>query len=471
MKIYLLNPPAVSGVKMVREGRCMQRKGAWTTVWPPISLAYIASVLREGHYEVYMDDCIVEEISEEGALARVKQIQPELVIINTATASIKNDLNMANRIKDTGQNIKTAAIGIHVSALPEESFKMSEGLDFIVRNEPEITCRELAGAIEHKMGFSAVEGISYRHNGKITHNKDRAYISDLDSLPFPAWDLVDVHNYLMPFTDKPFLLVTTSKGCPYGCIFCPAGPYYGKKIRLRKPQRVADEMEWLKEKFGVQDFLIWSESFTLNADFVREVCNEIKRRKLEVSWVCNSRVDAVSPDMLKDIKSAGCWMVGFGVESASQEILDRSKKGITVRQIEDAVRWSREVGLETTAHVIFGLPGETRQSARRTIDFIKKIDVDFAQFYCVVPWPSTNIYREAKEKGWLISNDWAFYEQNYSVLDTDTISSRDVVKYRKRAIWEFYFRPKIIFRTLRRIRSLKELKIFMGMLLEFLTWA
>lgn len=471
MKAYLLNPPAVSGVKMVREGRCMQRKGAWTTVWPPISLANIASVLREDGCWVFMNDCIVEDINEEQTLEIINGNKPDLVIINTATASIKHDLGIAGLIKQIDKNIKTAAIGIHVSSLPEESLAMSSGLDFVIRGEPEITSRELARAIREKRDFASVDGISYRAGGRIINNKDRPFLEDLDELPFPAWDLVNLNNYLLPFTDRPFLLVTTSKGCPYACTFCPAEPYYGKAVRLRKPERVVDEIEWLRDKFGVKDFLVWTESVTLNKDFVHNFCNEIKRRNLKVSWVCNSRVDAVSLDILKTIKSAGCWMIGYGVESSSQEILDRAKKGINVQQIRDAIRWSKEVRLEITAHVIFGLPGETEKTAQATIAFIKELDVDFAQFYCVVPWPSTKIYKEAKEKGWLICDDWAFYEQNYSVMNTDTMRSETAVRYRKKAIRQFYFRPRIIFKTLRRIRNLKELKLFIGMLREFLTWA
>src|SRR3989338_6661375 len=244
MKAYLLNPPAVAGVKMVREGRCMQRKGAWTTVWPPISLAYIASILREDGCQVFMNDCIVEEINDKKVLAIIKENKPDLVIINTATASIKNDLGIACLIKQIDKNVKTAAIGIHVSSLPEESLAASIGLDFVIRGEPEITSRELARVIRDNGDFALVDGIYYRAGGRIVNNKDRSFLKNIDELPFPAWDLVNVDNYLLPFTDRPFLLVTTSKGCPYGCTFCPAEPYYGKVARLRKPECVVDEMEW-----------------------------------------------------------------------------------------------------------------------------------------------------------------------------------------------------------------------------------
>lgn len=470
MKIYLINPPAPLGVKMVREGRCMQRKGAWTTVWPPVSLASIASLLREDGFDVYLNDCIVEDINEEGLLRRVDEIRPDMAVINTATASIEHDMRIADLIKESSPGIVTAAIGIHVSALPEDSLNMAEGMDIVIRGEPELTSKELARAVRDKKELGSVDGISFRRNGSVINNRDRAYIQDLDTLPFPAWDLINTRNYLMPFTDRPFLLLTTSKGCPYSCTFCPAEPYYGKKVRLRRPERVVDEMEWVKKTFGVTDFLIWSETFTFSRDFVNSFCDEIRRRNLGVRWVCNSRVDAVSLEMLKNIKSAGCWMVGYGVESGVQEILDRAKKGITLEQVRNAVKLAREAGLETTAHVIFGLPGETPQTAQKTIDFVKGLGLDFAQFYCVVPWPSTMLYKEAKEKGWIACDDWSLFEQNYSVLDMETISKEDVVKYRKKAIREFYFRPSVILKTIKKIRGVKELRLFIGMLREFLTW-
>ena len=470
MKIYLLNPPAPQGIKMVREGRCMQRKGAWTTVWPPSSLAYIAAVLREDNFEVFLNDCIVEEINAQKVGELIKAKRPGLVIINTATASITSDLAIADQIKRIDNDIKTAAIGIHVSALPEDSIRMAEGLDFIIRGEPEITSRELARAIRGSRDIASVEGVSFKTNGEVVHNKDREYISDLDTLPFPAWDLINPKNYPMPFTDRPFLLLTTSKGCPYACTFCPAEPYYGKRLRLRKPERVVDEIEWLKDKFGVKDILFWSETFTISRDFVNTVCAEIIRRNLKVNWVCNSRVDTVNPEMLENMKRAGCWMIGFGIESGVQQILDRANKGIRLERVKQAVEMSKAAGIETTAHVIFGLPGETPQTAQKTIDFIKYLDVDFAQFYCMVPWPSTKIYQEAKQKGWLVSDDWSFYEQNYSVMSTDTMSAEMVVKYRKKAFRDFYYRPRMVFKTLRRIKSFKDLKIFSDMLREFLTW-
>lgn len=470
MKVYLLNPPAVNGMKMVREGRCMQRKGAWTTVWPPISLASCASLLIEKGFEVKLNDCIVEDIDIEGMKTIVAEFKPDLVVINTATASIENDLAIARHVKEVWRHARTAVIGIHVSVLPDDCLKMETALDYIIRGEPEWTTAELSAAIRGDKDLSKIDGISCRIDDKIVHNKDRKFIEDLDILPFPAWHLIRPENYPLPFSNKPFLLVTTSKGCPHNCVFCPAKPYYGRKVRLRSPQKVVDEMEWVKECFNVDEFLIWSESFTHNKDFAHSICDEILQRNLKIRWVCNSRVDTIDLDLLTKFREAGCWMIGYGVESGNQEVLNKSRKGVTIEQTRKAVKWAQKAGLEVTAHVIFGLPGETSHTANQTITFIKELDVEFAQFYCAVPWPSTDLYVAARKEGWLKTTDWSMLEQNYSVLNYQTITAEEIMQFRRKAIRQFYLRPKTVYRTLRRIRGPKEAKNFAKMLWEFKTW-
>jgi len=469
MKILFINPP--TNVSMVKEGRCMQRKGAWTAVWAPITLATSAALLRDSGFDVRIIDCSVEVLTLEEVCDICRQYKPDLVIINTATPSIESDLNFAAVVKDLNLGeIKVAAIGIHVSVLAEECLKMQSRLDFVVRGEAEFTLKELAEALRSKGEISKVKGVSYHYGDKITHNPDADFPDDLDSLPFPAWDLIDINKYRLPFKDKPFLLVSTGKGCPYNCIFCCTKPYYGSKLRLRSPARVVDEIEWAGDKFNVKDFLFWTESFTLNKEYAISICNEIISRGLSVDWVCNSRVDAVSPDLLKTLKKAGCWMIGYGIESGDQAILDMAKKNTTLKQIEQAIRWTKDVGIEVTAHTIFGLPGETRLSIDKTMKFLKKMDVDFAQIYCAVPFPGSSLFDLAKRNNWILNKDWMFFEQNFSVLDIGSINADAVMSLRKKALIGFYFRPRPIFKTIRRIRSFKDLKVFLNMLREFISW-
>ncbi len=481
MRVYFVNPPADGGIKQVREGRCMQRSGAWTALWTPVSLAYCAALARREGFDVRLTDCIAEEIDMDGLVRMVREYRPDLVILNAITASIKNDLSTADVIKSSvDERIRVGVIGIHGTALPETCFELSPGLDFVIRGEPEMTVYELALYLKDGSGVEKVDGISYRQEKsspsmgearvRVIHNKDRAWISDLDTLPYPAYDLIDRSRYTLPFTGKPFLLVTTSRGCHNSCNFCTDHTYYGKKIRTRDPERVADELAFYKENFGVEDFLFWAEGFTMNRPYAKEVARAIARRHLGVRWVCNGRVDDVDEDMIRIFKDAGCTMIGYGIESGVQEMLDRMNKKTTVEQIRRAVALAQKAGIEVVAHVILGYPGETEATAQRTIDFIKELKVDFAQFYCAVPFPGSQLYDESKRMGWLDSSDWRHFEQNYCVLNTPYLKAEEVVRLRKKAFREFYLSPRVILRTMRRLTSPAKAIRFLSMLKEFREW-
>jgi len=471
MRVYLVNPPANNGIEMVREGRCMQRKGAWTTVWPPVTLATMAGMLLGEGIEVKLSDCIVEGINFEQLGNQIRKFMPDLLVINTATASIYSDLLSAGIAKDISSSIKTLAFGLQVTALPDEAFALEEHLDFVIRGEPEFCLRELVKSMRGGGNFSGIEGLSYRQNSKIRHNVNRPFEQDLNELGVPAWELIDTKNYLLPLSEEPFLLITTSKGCPHSCVFCPAKPFYGSKLRLRAPQVICEELSYVKEKIGVRQFLIWSESFTEDRDYVISLCQNIIDKKLEIKWVCNSRVDKVDLEMLEIMKKAGCWMIGYGIESGEQKILDGANKGVTVEQIEQAITLANRVGLEIAGHVIFGLPGETKETARKTIRWLNKLPINFAQFYCAVPWPTTQLYSIARENRWLVTDNWEFFEQNKCILNTGKIGTKDVERLRRKAMASFYLSPARIIRLARKIDSLAKARSSVRMVKEFITWA
>lgn len=470
MKVLVINPPAANGIAVVREGRCMQRKGAWTSVWPPISLALIAAVLEKEGFSVKLYDCIAQGINWLSLTEIIKKENPFLLICNTATPSIQNDLYTAKLAKEIIPDVKTAFFGIHVSVLPDECFSMQPEVDFIIRGEPEMTAKQLALCLRSGGQINEVDGISYIGNGEIIHNNARKSMENLDELPYPSWHLVDIDCYPMPLSDKPFLMMATSRGCTNRCIFCAAKEYYGDFLRLRNPQNIANEMVWVLDTFGVDQFLFWSESFTLSKEFVREVCNEIIATGKQFRWVCNSRVDSVNRELLHLMKAAGCWMIGYGIESGSQEILDAMGKRTTISQAINAVGWAKEAGLEVTGHLIVGFPSEDRSTINKTIKFAKQLDLDYAQFYCAVPFPGSQLYNIARGNRWINTNNWRMFEQNYSVLDTENISAKKIMKLRGRAYRKFYIRPKMLFRLLRRISSVKNLINYSRNAVDFLLW-
>lgn len=472
MKVYLLSPPALEGVKMVREGRCMAREGVWTTLWPPISMAEIGALLEQKGFTVKITDAGAEEIDEKNFEMLLKEFKPDVLMINTATMTIEYDLSMARLAKKNLPHVKTVAFGIHVSELPKECMDMEEDLDFIVHNEPELTSYELISVLRDAGDLSKILGITYRNGDKVITNPPRPYIENLDSLPFPAWHLVRRDKYILPYTKREYLLVTSARGCPHQCIFCVGKGYYGSRLRLRSPESVVDEIEWAGKEFGTKDFLFWTESFTLNRKFVMRVCELIKEKGLDIRWVCNSRVDNVDLGMLEVMKKAGCWMIGYGIESANQILLDRIKKGVTVEQIKKACALTRKVGIEVSAHIVLGLPGETKETIKETIRFAKKMRFDYSQFYCATPWPGTELYKMAREERWLRKDaPWSMYEQNVSVLDIEGLSAEEVTEQRGKAFRSFYLYPPTIWRTIRKIKSLSELKYFLWMIKNFLTWS
>ena len=470
MKIYLINPPSPGDYPFTREGRCMQKEGVWTTVWPPISLCTIGAVLRQAGYEVKIDDCPSQGIDSDGMKKVLADYQPDLMVMNSSTPSINFDVTIPALAKSVLPDLKIAAFGIHVGVLPDEVFASSPELDFIARGEPEYTVLSIASYLEKGGAGDDTNGISARINGKIEHFDSRPFYPNLDDLPFPAWDLIDLNNYTLPFSGRRFTMVMSSRGCPYDCTFCVAQSYYGKKVRKRSAERICDEVEWTQAQFDIHDFFFWSESFTIAKKNIHGLCDEIFKRGLKIKWVCNSRVDNVDKELLTKMKKAGCWMISYGIESADQGILDRAKKGVTIAQVREAVKITREAGFQIAGHFVLGLPGETEATLNKTSTFSRELDLDYAQYYCAAPWPGSRFYEEAKKEGWLNTENWDLFEQSNCVIDYPDLPGAKIMKIRDQMTTAFYFRPGTVWKTVKKIKSPREFMNFLGMVKDYLTW-
>ncbi len=450
MRVLILNPPADVGY--VKEGRCEQKLSSWQYVMVPISLPYIAAVVREYGFDVKIVDSVSEKISPGRSVEIIREYDPELIIMNTTTPTIGSDLEFGGELKKLKKSFRVAVFGVHVTSLPGETLRGS-GIDFVIRGEPEITSAELAKAIDRKTPLKNVPGISYKKGSGVYHNKDRPFIKNLDRLPFPARDLLRNEVYTMPIHDEPYTLMVPSRGCPGQCVYCTANIYYGRVCRERSPGNIVDEIEEIVNEHKIMNIAMWSDTFTMRKGFVMGVCDEIIRRGVRVNWMCNSRVNTVDPEMLRKMRKAGCSIISYGVESGVQEILNNAKKGITLRQIENAIKWTNSAGIETIAHVIFGLPGETPETMRQTIKFIKKVKPTYAQFYCAIPFPGTEFYETARENGWLLTDRWEDFEIDNPIIKTESLSPDDVRNARMMAFRKFYFTPNYAFNFVKRIRS------------------
>jgi len=461
MKVLVINPPAADNVKIVREGRCMQRQEAWGTSWAPLSLAIIAGILRNSGFTVDLKDCCNDGINFKGLEDIIRDFQPGLVVVNTSTPSIVSDLKVADMVKTVNPAIKTVFFGIHVTALPDETFRENPNVKFLAVGEPEYTIRDFALALKDNRPLSSVKGLVLKEKNRIVYNEARPFIEDLDELPYPAWDLVNIKGYRLPITNRPFLLVLTGRGCPYPCTFCAAKVFYGIEPRLRSWQGIVAEIKYIKKIHGVNNFLFWSENAISDRQHMRDISEGLAREAPGTKWVANGRVDMIDRDLLVSMKKAGCWMIGYGVEAGTDRVLSMMKKHITVDDIEKAVKLTKEVGIEVTGHVIVGHPGETREDILETSKLVERLNFDYIQVYCSVPFPGSPIYDEAKKMNWINTTDWSMFEQNFSVLDTPYLSSKEVMELRNNMIRDFYLNPKQILKTVRKIKSPREVLFFL----------
>lgn len=457
MKVFLLNPPTYSREQFIREGRCQQRLASFQYVMTPITLPSIAALLREKGHTVYLHDAMALNTTVSDVLEELRKISPNLLIAVSSTVTLPNDQQVMSDIKKTFPTIFLAFSGTHASSLSYDVLQECS-VDAIIRNEPEMTALQLADALESNVPLQEVSGITFRQQHQVIENATRPYLEDLDALPFPARDLLPLDRYRLPTLNEPYTLLIPSRGCPYLCTFCTAHQYYGRKIRLRSPENVADEMEEIFSVHHIRQVHMWSDTFTISRKFVWQFCEEMIRRQLPMSWMCNARVDTVDLELLKKMKQAGCTGVAYGVESGVQAILDRCKKDITLEQIRKAFQATKEAGIDSLAHVIFGLPGETEKTLRQSLRFVLDLDPTYAQFYCAIPFPGTELREEALKNGWITDFDWAQHEINKSVLETPDLSSRQLLRWKRKAYLRFYFRPKYLLRQIHRyLRSPAEL--------------
>ena len=466
MKILIVNPPAYNKKDFIREGRCMQTKSSWAALWMPLSLCYIAALLRKNGHEILLIDCIAEKLSEKALISKTLEFNPAFVVLNTAIPSVPGDMQSAAAIKKMLPETKIAVIGMFPSLYELESLSSFPQVDFAVMDEPEWVLAELAATITSGYGPENIRGLIFRDKKGIVVNERQDLRSNmLDDLPFPARDLLNNDAYRLPTDGKRFTLLSVGRGCPEQCSFCVANLYYGKKFRKRSVYSVIEEIEECITKFNINNFLFWGESFTADPLYGEAICDEIVKRNLRISWSTTSRVDTLTPGLLEKMKKSGCILLGMGIESYDQDVLNNAHKRITVRQIDKAVEMVRNAGIKSMGHFVFGLPGDTKASALKTIDFACK-NLSFAQFYCAIPYPKTEFGRFAAGANMITEEDFSKFELTRAVTGNGILSAGEIKRMRDYAYLRFYFRPKMIIRTLKEIESPRAL--FSA--LNFMNW-
>ncbi|MET1123975.1 MAG: radical SAM protein [Archaeoglobaceae archaeon] len=413
---------------------------------PPLGLGYLAAVLRERGFKVRIIDDLVEKLSFERLLKRIRDAF--MVGITSTTPTFNAALRYARMIKEALPNVFIILGGVHVTFRPQDAFKGS--VDAVCMGEGEETIVEVAERVESGRGLEGVRGIAYREGGRVVFNKPRGFIEDLDSLPFPAYDLMPLEKYTVMGGKLEHFPLITSRGCPFSCRYCSSSLFMGKRFRARSAKNVVDEIEWLVSEFKAKHIAFSDDTFTLNKRRVVEICREIKDRGIDVTWSCSSRVDTISDELLRVMKEAGCEAIYFGVEAASERILDYYKKRIDLEKVFRAVELAKKHGITTVCSFIIGAPDETKEEMRETLRLALKLDPDYAQFSILTPYPGTEIYEEAKRRGLLLTENYDDYTAGKPVLKNFHMKPEDVAKFLRYCYVRFYLRPKFVLREIRR---------------------
>jgi anaerobic magnesium-protoporphyrin IX monomethyl ester cyclase len=410
----------------------------------PLGLGYLAAVLEKNQYQVDVIDYQALKLTHEQFKNEIRKRQPDIVGVTSTTLTYKSALQIAKIAKEAHPNCLTVIGGSHVTFWDENALKECPQLDIVVRKEGEYTLLELVQRIEAGKSIHDVLGTTFRKDGKIIKNPDRPYIENLDELPFPAHHLFPL-KHLQKYGTVVFPL-STSRGCTFWCKFCSAVRMFGRRYRMRKPKSVVDELEFLKKKYDAQQFTFYDDTFTVDQSRVQKICAEIQNRKLKIKWDCETRADMVTKDLLQKMEKAGCIAVWFGVEAGSQCVINAMGKGLTLEKTKKAFKWARESGLMTVAGVILGFPGETRETARKTIKFVEEINPDDVGYYIATPYPGTPMYDYVKKMGWLKIHDFDKYDTATPTFESPTISMKEISEIRERAFQSFYLRPTYILR-------------------------
>jgi hopanoid biosynthesis associated radical SAM protein HpnJ len=462
LKTLFLNPPSFENF----DGGAGSRWPATREIesyWYPVWLAYPAGMLEGAR----LVDAPPHYVSAEDTINMARDY--ELLVLFTSTPGFPGDIRLAQKIKDVNPKIKIAFVGPHVSVLPEQSLKQCSAIDFVVRKEFD------HAVVEYAQGKPREEilGISYRHNGSVVHNPDRPVLEDLDALPHVI-DVykrdLDVTRYNVPFLLYPFVSLYTTRGCPAQCTFCLwPQTLSGHPWRKRSTDDVAREMAKAKEYWpNVREFFFDDDTFNIQKARTIELCTKLKPLKL--TWSCTSRV-TTDYETLKAMKEAGCRLLIVGYESGDQQILKNIKKGATIERALQFTKDCHKLGLVIHGDFIMGLPGETRETIRNTVQFAKQLDVETIQVSVAHAYPGTELYDYAVKNGFMVADNKMVDEGGHQLahIQYPGLPADVILEAVHRFYDEYYFRPKAVFRILRkaafdgveRKRLYKEAKTFL----------
>jgi anaerobic magnesium-protoporphyrin IX monomethyl ester cyclase len=484
--VLLVNPPAPDGAIWIRSQHRVGRRSRENMIWPQVSLAQLAAMLHPD-YSVDVIDAIPDRMSWEEFGRLLKEKHPRYYVTQVTAPTLTNDMRGTFLARNLGA--RTIAFGTHVTPMPVQTMEAFPTLDYALRGEPELTLRELIDTLEVMNGrwkdasqrdpelgarlatmftdddpdwqspwdrvasggelsasghpLATIKGLVWRESDcQIRVNADRPFLRNLDDLPLPMHHLLPWKEYRAPNIKGPYAFIVTSRGCPAGCTFCIKHVSYQHTVRVRSPENILAELEILRD-LGLRNVHMYADLFTVNREQVVGLCEGMIREGFNFKWTCNSRVDFVDPEMLQTMHKAGCWLISWGIESANEQIRRHVHKGTTEEKIVRALEWSKAAGIMNWGYFIVGLPGETEETIRQTIDLSKRLPLDLALFHIAAPYPGTPFFYEVVENGWFRPGTaWEEVDMDEStVLDYPGLPAERIEYWARRAFREWALRP------------------------------
>lgn len=467
MKIAVIEPLLRTNKNIIRDVIygcwCGGKRVGGATV-PPFEQLTIASILKIDGHDVVFVDAQMEQLEIDDILRRIEGCQ--LVITSTSVMTINDDAAFVSRIRQDTPDVKFAAYGSHPTFEPLETLK--KGYDYAVQREPEWVLRDLARLMEAKDldGITNLLGLAFlAEDGSLIKNKRYPFIDDLDQIPpVDVTMLPNEYVYFNPIVrNLPYLTVSSSHGCPAKCSYCTAPFFHGTRTRFASADKVLSDIEHYLQR-GIKEIYYRDETFTADRQRVVDICNGILERGLKFSWICNSRVDTIDRELVFLMKKAGCHLIKFGAESGNQQVLDNVKKGITLDQSRNVFKWCRDAGINTHAHFMVGMPGDTPETMEETLQFACEVDPSTVTFGVCTPYPGTPLFRDIAKIDSSIGDgaenaniDRLHTEGDYNSLYC-SVDGQELNKTVKRFYRRFYLRPGYIFRSLVRIKNTNMLR-------------
>ena len=495
--IVLVNPPTPDGGLWIRTQHRVGRRTRENMVWPQVSLAQMAAMLYPQH-SVAVIDANAERMSWPAFAKKLDELKPKYYLTQVTAPTLENDMYGCFLAKARGA--QTIAFGTHVTPIPRETMRPYPALDYILLGEPDLTIRDLLDVLEGKVDqrpeniqkifdthdpvyepaldedgsvvMENIKGLVWRNGEEIVVNLTRPFIPNLDDMPLPMHHLLPWQDYRMPLIKGPFTFIVTSRGCPAGCTYCIKHVSYQFSVRLRSAENIMEEL-WMLKKMGLNNIHMYADLFTVNRDQVMELCQRMIDEKINLKWTCNSRVDYVDEDMLTMMGKAGNWLISWGIESGSEQILRHARKGAYPDKAARSLQWARNAGIKNWGYFIIGLPGETEATIRETIDFSKGLPLDIALFHVAAPYPGTPFFFEVVKNGWFRPGTrWEQVDMDKgTVLDYEGLSAERLLYWQRRAFREWALRPGPIMTYLKMVASdISTVKSALSVGLQTLSW-